>query len=86
MPTRDNVIMLKRDCPKRVALPNGRTFLACYKHVTRDHLPANVRMRRCYRQRDAPLKRRRRLRQRGRGFSSILKFAKKLIKYPLVKI
>ena len=28
MPTRDNIIMRKRQNPKRVSLPDGRTFLA----------------------------------------------------------
>ena len=64
--------MEKLNVPKRVTLPNGRTFVARYKRISRDDLPLNIRMRRTYRQRAAPLGRRRR--QRGQG---ILKFLKK---------
>ena len=64
--------MEKLNVPKRVTLPNGRTFVARYKRISRDDLPLNIRMRRTYRQRAAPRGRRRR--QRGQG---ILKFLKK---------
>lgn len=47
--------MIKRNQPKRVTLPNGRTFLKRYRHVTHNHQQANVGMRRRYKQRDAPL-------------------------------
>lgn len=47
--------MIKRNQPKRVTLPNGRTFLKRYRHVTHNHQQANVGMRRCYKQRDGPL-------------------------------
>ena len=40
--------------PKRVTLPNGRTFVARYKRIRRDELPPNIFMRRTYRQRAAP--------------------------------
>ena len=75
--------MVKRANPKRVALPNGRTFYARYKRATRDALPANVQLIRPYKQRAAPKERRRRRvgGQRGRGFKSFFKkglnFAKK---------
>ena len=62
--------MVKRQNPKRVTLPNGRTFYARYKRATRADLPANVRLERPYRQRAAPRGRRRRVRQGGRGFKS----------------
>ena len=65
MPTRDNIIMRKRQNPKRVSLPDGKTFLARYERVTRDHLPPNVRMRRSYKQIAAPKVRRRHRDQRG---------------------
>ena len=42
--------MMKRETPKRVTLPNGRTFIARYERVTRDHLPANIRLERPYKQ------------------------------------
>lgn len=54
MPTRDNIILRKRQVPKRVELRDGRIFLARYERVTRDHPPANIRMRRRYRQRAVP--------------------------------
>ena len=54
MPTCDNIIMRKHQNLKRVSLPDGRTFLARYERVTRDHLPPNVRIRRRCKQRAAP--------------------------------
>ena len=50
MPARNRIIMMKRETPKRVTLPNGRTFIARYERVTRDHLPGNVRLERPYKQ------------------------------------
>ena len=63
-----------------MTLPNGRTFFARYKRVWRVYLPANVILKRGYRQRAAPRSRRRR--QRGRGLFS---FVKKLAKNPAVR-
>ena len=85
MPSRDNIIMRKCQTPKRVNLPDGRTFLARYKRVTRDHLPPSVRMRRHYIQRAAPKGRRRHRGQRGWGIGSLFRFAKKLAKNPMVR-
>ena len=51
MPTQDNIVLMKHERPKRIELPDGRTFLARYKWVARDHLPANIRMGRWYWQR-----------------------------------
>ena len=69
--------MVKRQNPKRVTLPNGRTFYAKYKRTTRAELPANVHLQRAYRQRAAPKGRRRRRRaavgQWGRGFKGAFK-------------
>ena len=39
---KDNYTMIKMNTPKRVTLPNGRTFLVRYKRVSRAQLPANV--------------------------------------------
>ena len=64
---------MKRNVPKRVTLPNGRTFVACYKRIPRDQLPPNIVMRRTYTQRGA---------LRGRG---IFFFVKKVARNPLVK-
>ena len=80
---RNRIVMVKRANPKKVTLPNGRTFYARYKGVTRDALPANVHLVRPYKQRAAPKGRRRRraVGQGGRGFKSFFKkslsFAKK---------
>ena len=41
-----NCVMQKLATPKRVTLPNGRTFLARHKRVRRADLPANIIMRR----------------------------------------
>ena len=46
--------MMKLNVPKRVPLPNGRTFVARYKRIPRDQLPPNIVMRRTYTQRAAP--------------------------------
>ena len=82
--------MVKRQNPKRVTLPNDRTFYARYKRTTRAELPANVRLERPYRQRAAPRGRRRVRVQGGRGFKSafrkVLNFAKKLVKIKLLEI
>ena len=81
MPPRNRIIMIKRRTPKRVTLPDGRTFLARYKRATRNDLPHNVNLIRPYRQRAAPKGKRRRRRrlvprnQSGRGFGSALKKA-----------
>ena len=82
MARRDRIIMVRRENPKRVTLPNGRTFLARYRRATRAKLPANVRLNRPYR-------RRRRVRQGRRGFKSAFKkafnFAKKISKNKAVR-
>ena len=74
--------MVKRANPKRVTLPNSRTFYARYKRATHAELPANVHLECPYRQRAAPRGQRRRVRQGGRGFKStfkkVINFAKKV--------
>ena len=57
--------MVKLNIPKRVTLPNGRTYIARYKRIKRSELPPNIVMRRTYTQRAAPRGRRRRRRQQG---------------------
>ena len=37
--------MMKLNVPKRVTLPNGRTFVVRYKTIPRDQLPPNIVMR-----------------------------------------
>ena len=73
MRRKKNYAMMKLNVPKRVTLPNGRTFVACYKRIPRDQLPPNIVMRRTYTQRGA---------LRGRG---IFFFVKKVARNPLVK-
>ena len=77
------MIMVKRDVPKRVTLPNGRTFLARYKQTTRAHLPANIYLARPYKQRAVRKGKRRHSQaaatpaaQQGQGFGYIFCFAK----------
>ena len=66
---RDNIVMRKVDAPKKVTLPNGRTFYAKYKRLRINLLPNNVRIKRRYRSRG----RRNGRRQQGWGIKDILK-------------
>ena len=77
-----NYAMVKLNVPKRVTLPNGRTFVACYKRTRRGELPPNIVMRRTYTQRAAPRGRRCRQAQEGQG---IFGFVKKVARNPLVR-
>ena len=63
MPPRNRIIMIKRATPKRVTLPDGRTFLARYKRATREDLPPNISLPRVYKERAAPKGRRRKRRR-----------------------
>ena len=63
MPPRNRVIMIKRERPKRVTLPDGRTFIARQRCATRDDLPPNISLPRVYKQRAAPKGKRRRNRR-----------------------
>ena len=54
MAGRDRIIMVKWQTPKKVTLPNGRTFYAKYKWATCADLPANICLERLYKQRAAP--------------------------------
>ena len=75
--------MIKLQVPKRVTLPNGRTFVVRYKRIRRGELPPNIVMRRTYTQRAAPRRHTRRVRaQEGQG---IFDFVKKVARNPLVK-
>ena len=89
MTRRDIIIMMKKETPKRMALPNHRIFIARYRHVTRAYLPANIQLRWPYRQRAVPRGRRcgQIAVQQGHGFgSNILKFAKKPVVQELDKM
>ena len=78
--------MKKLDVPKRVTLPNGRTFTARFRRATRAELPNNISMRRTYRNNFAKgarrVPRRRRAPQSGRG---IFSFLKKVAKNPILR-
>ena len=82
MRRKKNYAIVKLNFPKRVTLPNGRTFIARYKRIPRGELPPNIVMRRTYAQRAAQRGRRRRRRQQGQG---IFGFVKKVARNPLVK-
>ena len=79
-----NYVMKKLDVPKRVTLPNGRTFTARFRRATRAELPNNINMRRTYRNNFAKGARRRprRRTQSGRGLFS---FMKKVTKNPILR-
>ena len=75
--------MIKLATPKRVTLPNGRTFIERYKRIKRSELLPHIVMRRAYTQRAAPhgKRRRRRRAQQGQDTSD---FVKKVAKNPLI--
>ena len=77
---KENYPIRKLAVPKRVNLPNGRTFVARYERIKRSELPPEIRMRRTYRQRAAPRNRRKRQpQQQGQGIVSV---AKKVLSNP----
>ena len=82
MARKNRIIIVKRDVPKRVTLPNGRTFLARYKRTARAHLPPNIHLERPYKQCEAPKGNRRRSRaavtQQGQIIRDIFCFAKNI--------
>ena len=82
MAQRERIVMVKQQTPKKVMLPNHRTFYARYKQATCADLQANIRLEQPYKQRAAPKGRCCRVRQGGRGFKSALgklkRFAKKV--------
>ena len=43
-----NYAIVRLNVPKRVTLPNGRTFIARYKRIKRSELLPNIVMRRTY--------------------------------------
>ena len=77
MRRKKNYAMVKMQVSKRVALPNGRTFVARYKIIRRGELRPNIVMRRTYRQRATPRDRRRRqAQQRQENFDFVKKVAR----------
>ena len=77
-----NYAMAKLNVPKRVTLPNGRTFVTRYKRVKRGELSPNIVMRRTCTQSAAPRCRRRRRAQQGQ---EIFDFVKKVARNPSVR-
>ena len=76
MRRKNNRVMKRLDTPKKVTLPNGRTFYAKYQSIPRSQLPPKVIMKRRYRTRASPKTRRRRPIRKGQigwGFLSSLK-------------
>ena len=45
---RNNIVLVRRDSPKKVTLPSGRTFYAKYRRVTRQYLPGGTAIARTY--------------------------------------
>ena len=76
-----NYAMVKLTVPKKVTLPNGRTFVARYKRIRRGELPPNIVIRRTYKQRAPPRGRIHRQAQQGQG---TFDFVKKVARNPLV--
>lgn len=72
--------MYKKTVPKTVNLPDERSFILRYRRATRNELPANVTIKKTYKQRAAPTNKRRRIRGRGLG-----NFIKKLMKHSTVR-
>ena len=89
MARKDRIVMVKRNTPKLVRLPDGRTFYARYKRTRCANLPANVRLERVYKQRAAPRGWRRQPRQvanqQGQGIGNFFKMAKKLAKSKIAR-
>ena len=84
MRRKENYPMRKLAVPKRVTLPNGRTFFARYERIKRQDLPGNIQMHRTYRQCAAPRNRRRRRGgQQGEGIVSV---AKKVLSNPAFRV
>ena len=80
MRRKKNYAMVKLAVPKRVAPPNGRTFVAPYKRICRGELPPNIVMRTTYAQ-----VRGRRCRRRGQQEQGIFDFVKKVARNLLVR-
>ena len=88
MGKKDRIVMVNRDTPKLVRLPNGRTFYVWYKRTRHANLPANIRLEGVYRQRAAPRGRRWQPRQvanqQGQGIGNFLRWQKKLQRVKLL--
>ena len=45
---RNNIVLVKRDAPHKVTLPNGRTFYAKYRRITKEYLLGSTKIARTY--------------------------------------
>ena len=81
MKIKKSYVIRKLNTPKRVTLPDGRTFLAPYERVPRSVLPSNKITRRTYVQRAAP---RGRI-SRTQGGEGIFSVTEKIARNPTVK-
>ena len=53
---RNNIVLVKRDSPHKVTLPNRRTFYAKYRRVTKEYLPGSTKIARTYKGRPVKIK------------------------------
>ena len=53
---RNNIVLVKRGAPHKVTLPNGRTFYAKYRRVTKEYLPGSTKIARTYKGRPVKVK------------------------------
>ena len=84
---RDRIIMVKRERPIQVRLPNGRTYISRYNRLMFGAILLNVELNRPFKQRPAPKSKGRHhqaVQQQGWGLASILKIAKEIAKNPLI--
>ena len=67
--SRNNILFRRFLVPKKVTLPDGRTFCEKYAMVSRGNLPPNIRIARTYVRKIGPRRQRKRRAQRGRGLT-----------------
>ena len=53
---RNNIVLVKRDAPHKVTLPNGRAFYAKYRRVSKEYLPGSTKIARTYKGRPVKVK------------------------------
>ena len=53
---RNNIVLVKRDAPHKVTLPNGRTFYAKFRRVTKEYLPGSTKIGKTYKGRTVKAK------------------------------
>ena len=53
---RNNIVLVRRNAPHKGTLPNGRTFYAKFRRVTKEYLPGSTKIARTYRGRPVKVK------------------------------